>query len=195
MALIFESYVKSNRERFISRVKEISRDLDIDPNWLMSVMWFESRINHTAVNPVSNAYGLIQFMPSTLQSMGLNEFYIRQVSNVKQLDYVRQYLMPYKGRMNSFVDVYFAVFFPLAMDKDDDFVLQTSRLSAGLIARQNPAFDRNGNGQITVAEVKETLLERVPEQFREALSPTVVGGSIVALVIVIAIVIYFVKFR
>ena len=55
------------------------------------------------------------------------------------------------------MDVYFAIFFPAAIGKPSDYVLQTSKLSAGLIASQNPAYDINSDGEITVAEVESKI--------------------------------------
>ena len=68
--IAFEEYVKENKEEFINKVIKISRELGIDPNWLMFVMWFDSRLNPKAVNQTSMAGGLIQFMPSTAKALG-----------------------------------------------------------------------------------------------------------------------------
>ncbi len=53
---------------FQKKVEDISKDLEINPNWLMTVMFKESGLDSTASNK-SWAAGLIQFMPKTLQSM------------------------------------------------------------------------------------------------------------------------------
>jgi hypothetical protein len=63
--------------------------------------------------------------------------------------------------------LYFTVFFPLAIGKPDDWVFQTSKLSASKIASQNPAFDLNKDGKLTVAEVREAMLRKVPSAWRE----------------------------
>lgn len=49
----FEEYVKDNRIEFTEKVNNICTELRIEANWLMFVMWFESRLNHRAVNPIS----------------------------------------------------------------------------------------------------------------------------------------------
>ena len=111
----FEEYIKENREEFTEKVNNISNELGIDANWLMFVMWFESRLNPKAVNPISGATGLIQFMPSTARSLGTTTDVLKRMNNVQQLDYVLAYLRPYKGRMKHWIDVYLAVFYPKAM--------------------------------------------------------------------------------
>ena len=113
----FEEYIKENREEFTEKVNNISNELGIEANWLMFVMWFESRLNPKAVNPVSNATGLIQFMPLTAKGLNTTISELKAMSNVEQLDYVLKYLKPYKGKMKTWVDVYLAVFYPKAMGK------------------------------------------------------------------------------
>lgn len=156
--MIFFDEIKSNAVEFADKVQTISSRLGINPEWLMAVMYFESGLNHKAKNKASGAVGLIQFMPSTLKNMGLTADYITSITNVEQLDYVYQYLAPYKGKMRSLVDVYFAVFFPSAMGKDSDYILQSSGLSAEKIASQNSAFDINKDRRITKGEVENYLL-------------------------------------
>jgi hypothetical protein len=80
---------------------------------------------------------------------------------------VYKYLAPYAGKMQSYIDVYFTVFFPLAVGKPDDWVFQTSTLTASKIATQNPAFDLNKDEKLTVAEVREAMLRKVPSAWRE----------------------------
>lgn len=165
--MIYEERVKSNKQAFLAKVISICRILDIEPEWLMQVFINESGMDHQAVNTKSNATGLIQFMPSTAISLGTTVAALKAMSNVQQLDYVYKYLAPYAGKMKSYIDLYFTVFFPAAIGKPDDWVLQTSKLSASLIASQNPVFDLNKDGKLTVAEVSEAMLRKIPSQFKE----------------------------
>jgi hypothetical protein len=155
--MILLNFVQDNQTQFAARVKAIAAEIGINPNWLMGVMYKESRLNHQARNPISGATGLIQFMPDTAAAMGTTTTALAAMTNVQQLEFVRGYLLPYRNKINSFEDTYFAVFFPAAIGKPDDYVLQTSRLSAALIATQNPAMDYNKDKKITVAEVKQWL--------------------------------------
>jgi len=165
MELIYANKVTTNREQFLGKVKNISEKLGIDPNWLMYVMWFESGLNHRAQNSTSGATGLIQFMPATASHLGTTTADLLQMSNVEQLDYVYQYLRPYRGDMESLVDVYLAVFFPAAIGKPGEYVFKTSSLSASIIAKQNPVFDLNKDQILTKNEVEAKILANVPYDY------------------------------
>ena len=164
--MLYEEKVKTNKDAFISKVIAISQKLGIEPEWLMQVFVNESGVNHQAVNPVSNATGLIQFMPDTATSLGTSVAALKAMTNVQQLDYVYKYLSPYVGKINSYIDLYFTVFFPLAIGKPDDWVFQTSKLAASKIATQNPVCDINKDGKLTVAEVREAMLKKVPSAWQ-----------------------------
>ena len=166
MNLVYISRVLTNQLPFSEKVRYISDLLGIDPNWLMWVMNFESSLNPRAVNPDGGATGLIQFYPSTARSLGTTTADLLQMSNVEQLDYVYDYLKPHSGRMNSMIDVYFAVFFPVAMNKADDYILQTSTLAASTIARQNAGFDLNRDAQITRSEVEARVSVGIPSEYQ-----------------------------
>lgn len=158
--MTFEEYIKENKIEFTEKVNNISGELGIDPNWLMFVMWFESKLNPQAVNPISGATGLIQFMPNTARSLGTTTDVLRHMSNVQQLDYVLAYLRPYKGRMRSWVDVYLAVLYPKAMGKPD-FVI-----TSDIVAKQNKIFDINKDLDISVKEIETVLRKSIPEQYK-----------------------------
>ena len=166
MNLVYISRVLTNQLPFSDKVRYISSLLGIDPNWPMWVMNFESDIDPRAVNPTTGATGLIQFMPSTARSLGTSTADLLQMSNVEQLDYVYAYLKPYAGRMNSMIDVYFAVFFPIAMNKPSDYILQTSSLAASTIARQNGGFDLNHDSMITRSEVEARVSVGIPSEYQ-----------------------------
>lgn len=143
------------RDSFVNAVNYYSELLDIQPDWLVGVMYFESKLNPAAVNPVTGATGLIQFMPATAKALGTTTEALKNMSAYEQMVYVYNYLKPYTGRMRSLVDVYFAVFFPKAIGASRNTVLQTSKLKASTIAKQNPIFDTNKDMAITVGEVED----------------------------------------
>jgi hypothetical protein len=156
--LIYETYLHpAIRAAFVEKVKYISQRLGIDPDWLMGVMWQESRLRPGAKNSISGATGLIQFMPNTALSLGTTIQALAAMDAVTQLDYVYQYYAPYAGKIHSFADTYFVTFFPVAIGKPDDWVLQSEKLSAEKIATQNNIYDVNRDGKLTVAEVKSKL--------------------------------------
>jgi hypothetical protein len=167
--MILLNQVSENKQEFAAKVEHICWKLGIKSSWLMAVMYKESTINHRAVNTTSGATGLIQFMPNTALSLGTTTLRLRAMSNVEQLDYVYNYLRPYRFKFKSYVDVYLAVFFPVAIGKPDDFILQTSRLSAGLIASQNQALDIDDSDTITKLEVEKWALRGFIQEYIEIL--------------------------
>lgn len=157
MMLWYSNYVNKNRDTFLNKVVSISNQLGINPNWLMFVMYWESGLNPAISNKYTGATGLIQFMPTTAISLGTSVSELGSMSNVEQLDYVYKYFRPYAGRMKNLYDVYLVTFFPAALGKSDNWILQTSSLSPRIIAEQNPAIDLNKDKQITVGEFKQYI--------------------------------------
>lgn len=154
-----------NAAEINQKVIAISDKLGINPDWLMMVMWLESKLDSQAVNPVSHATGLIQFMPDTAKGMGTTTAALYDMYTVDQLDWVYQYFKPYKGFYKSFTDLYIVTFFPIALNKPDNFVFQTNTKSAQLIASQNKIFDINHDNKITKAEFVQYILAEVPQEY------------------------------
>jgi hypothetical protein len=167
MALVYENVVpNSYRNDFVKKVREVSTRLDIDPNWLMAIMYFESAKSFSpSIQNSIGATGLIQFMPSTARGLGTSTTALKNMSAVDQLDYVEKYLRVYKGKIKSYVDTYFAVFFPLAIGKPDEWVLQGGGLTAQQVYDSNPAFRKVKDGKLRVWEVKKVMLEKLPREW------------------------------
>lgn len=150
---------------FLAKLKAVASSLSVNYEWLVAVMWNESRLRPYAKNSKSGAFGLIQFMPSTMASMGISEALLRSKTATDQLQYVQKYLQPYKGKIKDVYDLYAAVFFPVLIGKPVSYVLETSRLSASLIAKSNPLFDLDKNSRITKLEfmryIEDVLLPQV----------------------------------
>ena len=176
--MILLDYLQRNKgenlQTFEQTVRQVALKLGINPNWLMMVMYFESRLNAQAVNKQSGdsnnpldriskrAVGLIQFMPETAKNLGTSTKALYNMSAIEQLHYVYAYFKPYAGNITSFYDLYLVTFFPIAVGKPDNYVLQTSKLAASTIAKQNPIFDANKDGKITVGEIKARMYKSIP---------------------------------
>src|ERR1035437_59670 len=160
---------------FEQTMNSICTELGIHPNSLMLVMWSESRLNSQAVNKqpgdsndpqvrsAKRAVGLIQFMPNVAVALGTTTQKLYAMSSIDQLHYVYAYFKPWTGKLHSYFDLYFVTFFPLALGKPDDYVLETAKLSAATIAKENPFFDANKDGKLTVAEIKQRMYESIPK--------------------------------
>lgn len=161
MKLVFEELVKENKEAFISKVKALCARLDINPHWLMLVMFMESNINHRAVNPKGGATGLIQFMPFVAKALGTSSEKLLNMSNVKQLDFVELYFKKWAKYIDSFTDLYLITFYPAALiEKRPD-----SWNFPKIVYTYNKGLDRNGDLIINLGEWKRYMLSRVPKSF------------------------------
>lgn len=167
--LIYENKVPASyRVAFVSKVRQISTQLGIDPNWLMQIINWESAGSFSpSITNSIGATGLIQFMPQTAVNLGVTTAFLRKLTAVQQLDYVYKYYLPYKSKLKSYPDLYLATLFPLALGKGDNFVLQTKSLSASSVAKNNPAFDINKDAKITVGEVKQVMMDKVPQSWKD----------------------------
>lgn len=179
MALLFENEVPASyRAPFVAKVRQIASDLGFDPNWLMGVMHLETAGTFDpAITNSIGATGLIQFMPRTATGLGTSTAALRQMSAVQQLDWVRKYYWPYRKRIKRYVDLYLATLFPVSLGRPSSWVLQAGSLSAETVARNNPLFDLNKDGKITVGEIEEKLLRRLPlewaNRFKQNAGPIV----------------------
>lgn len=139
--LIFEEKVTENKDAFLAKVKQVCKDLGINPNWLMAVMYKESGISSKAVNHNGGATGLIQFMPDTAKSLGTTTTALYNMTNVAQLDYVKRYFQPYAKYINSYADLYLVTFFPAALPMAQSWIFHTDKLTAEAIGKANPAIN------------------------------------------------------
>jgi hypothetical protein len=159
--MIFDEYIKENLVEFTEKEKKVSRYLWVAQEHLRFVMWFESRLNPRAQNPTTKATGLIQFMPATAISLGTTIDELMEKSNVEQLEYVKKFLSPFRVEFQDFVDLYCAIFWPAAVGKPDTYVI-----TPGIVAKQNPLFDIDKDGDIEKSEIRIALLKQIPTQYK-----------------------------
>jgi hypothetical protein len=116
---------------------------------------------------IAKRNGYITITGNTAKGLGTNVEKIQNMTGVQQLDYVYKFFKPYVGRIKSAQDLYMVTFFPAAMGKDDDFILQTKDLSAETIASQNKVVDLNHDNQITKGEFDEYVTKGLPKSWRQ----------------------------
>lgn len=209
MALAYEHLITENKDQFIAKVLEISRALNINPNWLMTVMKSESGLNHRITNSIGCA-GLIQFCEPTISGLGTTAQALISMSNVEQLDFVYKYYNFHKtntlkgGNFKGVFDLYLCTFYPYALTQSDDFVLGSEQSDswARLVGQQNKPFDLNGDGYIQKFEFKKWIANNygtgdgtwsnyIEVQTKKVLRPKVliVGAGVLASV---GLVLYFI---
>ncbi len=179
MSLLLIDKVKTNQNAFAQKVVNLANELGTDPNYLMAAMDVESSLNEKAVNTITGATGLIQFMPSTANALGTSTAELKNMSNLQQLDFVRLYFLPFKGKLHNLSDVYLSIFYPVAAGKDSYTFSQK-------VMAQNPTFAKFLiNGQLTKDSIENYLKNRFP-----SLIQTIKNNS--GLVAGVALVFFFV---
>lgn len=173
MALLYIYKVPGDRNSFERKIKDISYKLGINPTWLMMVMNFEGGGSFSPSK--TNKYGCsgpIQFCEDFAGAgyktiMGRKYYMedIRKMTPTEYLDLVYLYYKEIQNRKGKFYDyysLYLATLWPNAIGQPDDYIIRTGT---------NPVFDLNGNGIITVGEVKQFLDNRVastvPSEFQD----------------------------
>lgn len=145
---------------FNRKLQKVADSLGVDKAHLIAIMKAESGMDPAAVNPQSGATGLIQFMPKTAQSLGTSIEELRTMSAVDQLDYVYRYfkMVGVKPGMDA-GDLYMAVFMPKYVGAPDDTVLgqQGADGFSGKVYAQNAGLDKDGDGAITISDVKSRV--------------------------------------
>ena len=179
------------RSQFAAKVVDISQYLGVNPDWLMQLMYAESKLNYLAKNTQGGrlvAAGLIQWTVAS----GVDPNFILTLSPLEQLDRVKAYFTPYRNKMKSYFDMYLVTFFPAAVGKSDTYVFETSKLKASTIAQQNPAVNSiTKDAKITMAEFKKYVLDSTPVAVRSAVfgvfETIKSGGGIVVTVAIAAL--------
>ncbi|WP_299459056.1 transglycosylase SLT domain-containing protein [uncultured Microscilla sp.] len=162
MALPYEN-IALNRygQGFITKVKNISKNLGIKPSWLMEVMNSESGLRHDIRNNIG-AVGFIQFLPQTAYGLGTSPDSLANMTGTAQLDYVQKYYAPYSGRMKNPIDLYIVAFYPYALGKSDNYIVGSEQgdAYARLVKQQNAPFDLNKDGYVSLGEFRRFVRKK-----------------------------------
>jgi len=146
--------ITSASQEALRLLLSLADEIGVDADWLASVISFESGWNPAARNKYSRATGLIQFMPATAQRLGTTVDDLINMSDVEQMPYVRQYYLPFSGKLHNLEDTYLAVFYPAAIGKSNDWVVGAPGTK---VYEQNAGFDKAGKGYVTRGDIVTTI--------------------------------------
>ncbi len=149
-----------NNPQFLARTEQVVSNIGVGVTRddLLTMMNFETArtMDPKIKNPHGSASGLIQFIEPTAKGLGTSTAELRNMSGLKQLDYVEQYfknvireVSPISGKLNGFSDLYRAIFWPAAIGKGPEYIFASRSQSAAYIVSQNPGFAKDYNGFIT----------------------------------------------
>jgi len=149
---------------FQAKAQQVANNLGVSLEDLLGIMNHESGLNPGAVNPYTNATGLIQFMPNTARNMGTSVEALKNMSAIDQLDYVERFYKPIAGKAKDIGDLYMFTFLPAAIGKPDNFVIGASGstnkvfgINQNALYKQNKTFDADKKGYYTIGDVKKRI--------------------------------------
>jgi len=150
-------YTRDVKE-FETRVREVSHDLSIAPEWLMAVMHSESKFDASVSNfKGSGATGLIQLMPQTAKDHTITVEQLRNLNHVQQLDYIYHYLNKVrksrKTQFNSLTDLYLAILYPRALEAHNKTPHYTLYAHPSVSYKMNSGLDENKDHRVTVSDI------------------------------------------
>lgn len=151
-----QTEIQEFTQQYYAELKDITDTLNgnVIAFDLARLMYSESRLNPAAVNPYSNATGLIQFMPATADSLGTTVAKLRNMTVQQQLVYVKKYFHSpgLSGKTyNGLGDLYLGIFYPVAVGKPNSYVIGQS---PNKVYTQNKVFDIDNDGVITAGNVR-----------------------------------------
>jgi hypothetical protein len=160
-------YTDKVSKEFLAKIENISAELEFDPNYLMACMAFETgeTFDPCIKSPVSSATGLIQFMSSTAKHLGTTTEELCKMSDLEQLDYVRKYFLPYKGKIHSIADVYMVIFCPKAVGKDMNYTLYPPTDDQ---YKANSGLDKDADARISKQEAYNAVKRKLEKGFNQS---------------------------
>lgn len=124
----------------------VAQDLSISADELAATVWLESRGNPRAEH--AGHVGLIQWGELAAADLHLTTAQILALDAMAQIELVRSTLYPKRARIRRPGDVRLAVFYPRALDWDDDQPFPAS------VRASNAGLDTNQDGTLTAGEVR-----------------------------------------
>jgi soluble lytic murein transglycosylase-like protein len=156
----------TNPQAFEGKLREIAVDLNIPPEWIMAVIYAESRFDPAVVNRRgSSATGLIQFMPATAAELGVTVQRLALLTPTQQLDYVQRYLKQVHqryGPYRSLTDLYLGILYPKARQQDYCYTLYAKPSQA---YERNTGLDEDRDGRVSSSDVDRYLRRMFPTAY------------------------------
>lgn len=152
---------------FEKKVRDVSNQLHIAPEWLMAVMHAESRFDASVANKKGGGTaGLIQLSPSAAEKMDITLEQLRNMNHLQQLDYIERYLSGIQQQyrpFDSLTDLYVAILYPDGLNEDYCFSLYQNDESG---YHFHSGLDEDKDGRITLQDIDKFLKRIYPTAYR-----------------------------
>lgn len=153
-------------KNFERKVREIAHQLKVAPEWLMAVMYSESKFDASVKNyKGSGATGLIQFMPAAASELNVSLKRLGMMSHDQQMEYVFMYLQNVRERYGDFqslTDLYLAILYPKAINQDYCYTLYAKPSQS---YHQNSGLDENKDGRVTISDIDRRMQRLYPTAY------------------------------
>lgn len=154
----------STDKAFLDKVQQVASAINANYIDLLAAMANETggTMDPGIVNSIG-ATGLIQFMPATATGLGTSTTALKSLSRVDQLDWVLKFFqsmrLTAKAPTPKLQDLYLCVYWPAAVGKPDNYVVNP----AGSKQAQQNASLRAADGSITCASVGAAAAKWLPD--------------------------------
>jgi hypothetical protein len=130
LSLPYTDLIEENRQSFLKKLVRISKDLAINPLWLLHTIFHESEFDPKKSDRISGAVGLISFLPEVIKNFideETGKSYtpndILEMTNTEQLDIVKAFYSHWMERSKikrpvSAGDFASLTFYPETINKD-----------------------------------------------------------------------------
>jgi hypothetical protein len=142
------------------KVIEVAKNLNVDPNWLMSVMALETAKTFSpSIDNGIGYVGLIQFGKDAAQTVKTTQKDLVKMEFIEQMDYVQKFLIGKKDKFKTLVDLYLAVLYPSACGhgSERDYVVLKNKAYKNnpLFFQEEDEIIRDKKGKIKSRHPKE----------------------------------------
>lgn len=102
-------------------------------------------------------------MSSTAKRLGTTTEELCKMTAVEQLDYVKKYFLPYKGKIQSMADIYMVILCPKGVGKDMNYGLYPPTAAQ---YEANSKLDKNNDGSISKQEAYNAVKNKLEKQLK-----------------------------
>jgi hypothetical protein len=109
--LIDKYYNQSEAEEFQSKVFDVCSRVKCNPDYLMAIMYFESRLRPFARNSNGSGVGLIQFYNTQAIRLGTTTDDLEFMTGVEQMDIIEKHLSECVGYFSTLADTWICCYY------------------------------------------------------------------------------------
>ena len=153
-------------DKFEKKVRKVANKLSVPAEWLMAVMYSESKFDASVSNHRgSGATGLIQWMPTTAKDFDITVEKLRNLNHTEQLDYVYEYLDRVRRKYKQYetlTELYLAILYPRAIGEDYCYTMYAKPSEA---YKLNIGLDIDKDGRVTVKDIDDRMKKMYPTAY------------------------------